>query len=437
MWTPALATAAIVTLGSSAATAPNPARSVLLTDAVQSHGARCLDGSPQRFWLQESQSTNPVNRSKWYFHLMGGGACVGMEACTSRAYDPSQCYRGSSSVACFNNNSDREPGKPFEEEMDFLDVPCINGARWGGGLLMQSPISNPLTHDWNKIEMQYCDGNSYAGNQETVSNVSFGGRSNLPLYFRGKRNVDAVVDYLKEHHALESATHFVLSGDSAGGIAAYWHADYFSRVLPKTKVLSVPDSGFFISYVDCANCTDKAVPNTEEAEWYAAINASAGLDQSCIATAKAAGVAWNTACLLPEKVAPHVSTPLFVMNSRFDAANSVKPSTDANFNAHGSFQLDVMRKTVFADKKNAGFVTSCHEHCGQWATGQVEKALPGAWMGHSDYNVTIRGVTAGPAVDEWAKASWEGHALLESERVRVQAAHFPCESCCNGGDPQR
>ena len=163
------ATAALALLGDSASAAPAPspnrARSVLLTDAVQTHGARCLDGSPQRIWLQESQSPNVANRSKWYFHFMGGGACIGMEECTQRAYDPAQCYRGSSSVTCFNNNSDTQPGKPFKEEMDFLDVPCINGARWGGGLLVQSPVSNPLTHDWNKIEMQYCDGNSYAGDQ--------------------------------------------------------------------------------------------------------------------------------------------------------------------------------------------------------------------------------------------------------------------------------
>ena len=158
---------------------------------------------------------------------MGGGECVGMEDCAARAYDPSQCYRGSSSVACFNNNSDREPGKFFKEEMDFLDVPCINGARWGGGLLVQSPASNPLAHDWNKVEMQYCDGNSYSGDQAEPSTVSYGGRSGLPLYFRGKRNVDAVVDYLKAHHGLGGATHFVLGGDSAGGIATYWHANHF------------------------------------------------------------------------------------------------------------------------------------------------------------------------------------------------------------------
>ena len=30
--------------------APNLAQTILLTDAVETHGARCLDGSPQRLW---------------------------------------------------------------------------------------------------------------------------------------------------------------------------------------------------------------------------------------------------------------------------------------------------------------------------------------------------------------------------------------------------
>ena len=80
------------------APAPNMARSVLLTDYVQSHGARCLDGSPQRIWLQLA-APGSANASKWYFHFMGGGWCESTASCTSRAYDPAQCYRGSSSEA--------------------------------------------------------------------------------------------------------------------------------------------------------------------------------------------------------------------------------------------------------------------------------------------------------------------------------------------------
>eukprot|EP01045_Picozoa_sp_COSAG04_P036278 COSAG04_NODE_8761_length_933_cov_1.569544_1_plen_93_part_10 len=67
-----------------------------------------------------------------------------------------------------------------------------------------------------------------------------------------------------------------------------------------------------------------------------------------------------------------VSAPLFAMNSRFDAANRVSPATDANYNAHGAFQLDVLRRTVFSDPKNGGFITSCHEHC---VSGTVDTPL--------------------------------------------------------------
>ena len=109
---------------------PNLAHTVLLVDEVQTHGARCLDGSPQRLWY--SPATSAVNASKFYIHLMGGGWCESMESCTARGYSPDDCYRGSSNVSCFDSNGDNV-GKPFNETMDWRDIPCINGARWGGG----------------------------------------------------------------------------------------------------------------------------------------------------------------------------------------------------------------------------------------------------------------------------------------------------------------
>jgi hypothetical protein len=424
--------------------APNLARSILLTDAVES-GARCLDGSPQRLWLQESPSRSERNRSKWVFHFMGGGECIGLDDCADRAYTPDQCYRGSSNVSCFNANSDREPGKPFNETMDFAHIPCINGARWGGGLLLNEPAVNPLTWDWNKVEMHYCDGNSYAGDNVTAARAPPSSpHAGKPLHFRGARNVEAALTYLRAHHGLGDATHVVLGGDSAGGTATFWRADYFASALPRAQVLAVPDSGFFISYAGCApnasdpvarfNCTGPPSPwdNAARRAWYggrAGINASAaGLDASCVA---AHGADFAARCLLPEDVAPHVSTPLFVMNSRYDAAEELRPATPENVNARGEFQLGVLRRAVLAQPRNAAFITSCHEHCGQWAAGQTDSAAPG----HADFNVTIGGVAAGSAVAAWARSRWHGTPLPFSQRVRVQRASYPCDSCCAGGDP--
>jgi hypothetical protein len=128
---------------------PNLATSVLLTEAAESKGARCLDGSPQRFWLQDAPQGS-VNASKWIFRFMGGGWCGSLKACAGS-------YFGSSNESCFNSNTglDCYVGKNFSEQMDFRDIPCIDGARWGGGLLMGEPKTNPLAHDWNKAEMAY------------------------------------------------------------------------------------------------------------------------------------------------------------------------------------------------------------------------------------------------------------------------------------------
>mmetsp|Transcript_148035 Transcript_148035/g.260947 ORF Transcript_148035/g.260947 Transcript_148035/m.260947 type:complete len:427 (-) Transcript_148035:60-1340(-) len=415
----ALSLAAAIPKAGSAHLRPNLAQSILLNDAVHTHGARCLDGSPQRIWLQRSQSASAANRSKWYFHFMGGGWCRSEPECIQRAYDPKQCYRGSSSLDCFNANDDLEPGKTFNETMDFRNVPCINGARWGGGLLMNTPETNPLTHDWNKVEIVYCDGGSYAGNQGEVSRVSYGGRDDLPLYYRGQRNLDATIDYLVKHEGLGDATHFLVSGDSAGGLATIWHADYFRTLLPKASVLAVPDSGFFYG--------DASKPAWPAAlRWMAeTMNFTAGLDRSCVEAATKAGVSPATACTLPEDVMPFVEVPTFVLNSRFDPALRSFADNSPSFAEVGDHLLSKVKSSALRSQRNAAFITACSEHCGQWAQGQI---LPG----HNDFNVTIDGWTAASAVDAWAGSLWSGSPF--PRQLWLQNASYPCKTCCSGGD---
>lgn len=52
-------------------------------------------------------------------------------------------------------------------------------------------------------------------------------------------------------------------------------------------------------------------------------------------------------------------------------------------------------------KKNGAFITGCHEHCGQWAQGQI--AGP-----NSDFNATIDSTTAPFAVQAWYEANKAG-----------------------------
>lgn len=63
------------------------------------------------------------------------------------------------------------------------------------------------------------------------------------LYFRGFRNLEAILADLVARRALKNATDLVLTGCSAGGLAAYLHADYIAALVPNATVIAAPDSG--------------------------------------------------------------------------------------------------------------------------------------------------------------------------------------------------
>ncbi len=283
--------------------------SILLNDP-DPDGARCLDGSPPRIWLHLAEPGS-ANRSKWAWHFQGGGWCESEESCTERAFGKTQCMLGSSREECFNDNGCNV--EHFKPVMNFLDLPAVNGARWGGGLLNSSAATNPLSHDWNKVIMMYCDGGSYSGNNATAVPVWWNGTQRL-IHYRGARNLNFALETLAKDHGMGDATDVLISGDSAGGLASYWHADRFASAFPKAFVATVPDSGFFIG-----DSTKPAWPSA--LQWIAeAMNSTAGLDTSCVHAAAQRGVTPGKACTLPEDVAPHISVPLFTMNSKYDPA---------------------------------------------------------------------------------------------------------------------
>lgn len=90
--------------------------------------------------------------------------------------------------------------------------------------------SNPL---------QYCDGTSFTS--DLAEPATYNGTE---LYFRGFRNLQAVITDLLANHGLDRATDVIVGGDSAGGLATWIHTDYFaSRIPPTARIVGLPDSG--------------------------------------------------------------------------------------------------------------------------------------------------------------------------------------------------
>ena len=88
------------------------------------------------------------------------------------------------------------------------------------------------------------------------------------------------------------------------------------------------------------------------------MNSTAGLDASCVAAAAQRGDTPGAACTLPEDVAPHISVPVFTMNSKYDPALisiSTAVKTPAAVNGeHFLLLCDACRSSLRSDK--FGFV---------------------------------------------------------------------------------
>jgi hypothetical protein len=178
--------------------------------------ALCLDGSPAVYYLSRGS-----NASSFLFFLEGGGWCQTLSECAERA----KTNLGSSTS--------------YAPTLDLSTInapPSQRGGECNGhDAFDRNASANPLFATWNFVYVPYCDGASFAGDNESAS-----------LFFRGKAIREAVVADLRATAGLSEATHVVVSGCSAGGAAVYFHADWFADQLPHATTRAMPDSGWFL-----------------------------------------------------------------------------------------------------------------------------------------------------------------------------------------------
>jgi hypothetical protein len=164
--------------------------------------------------------------------------------------------------------------------------------------------------------MYYCDGVSFSGDNTDPVSVPDGKVS--PIFFRGKRLLDANLASLMQTRGLRAATAVVLRGHSAGGLATYLHADYVRSKLPATLgfYAAVPDAGFFLDherYVP-AGLGERHFGMEMRITW-ALANANGSFNAACVAAHRTT----PSDCIFPQNFAQHLATPLHVTQSQYDA----------------------------------------------------------------------------------------------------------------------
>jgi hypothetical protein len=314
----------------------------------------------------------------------------------------------------------------------------------GEGVLSSDPQVNPDFHTWNAIHFNYCDGGSYAGNADEP--VVYNGAK---LWFRGRRNLDAYIDSLNDL-GLSQATHVLVAGCSAGGLATYLHADYVASRMPTSAVVkAMPISGFFLDYESVVNGT--SVYGTQLRNVFSFMNCSGSVNQGCIA----ANAGNEDRCMFAQWTWPHVQTPIMPMNSLYDSWSlqciltaTLAPEQCAaapgwgpcfqkspagctadqvhDVKLFGNTMLSLFASApTFAAPSNGVFLDSCIGHCESDNSDIDGPQRLGAWSGMS-----IRGIDATTAIGNWYFERVPPGQSLHIDCLLNDDAPYACNPTC-------
>eukprot|EP00035_Acanthoeca_spectabilis_P008138 m.149094 g.149094 ORF g.149094 m.149094 type:complete len:429 (-) comp14225_c0_seq2:181-1467(-) len=287
------------------AAAPTPScgegcRRWVFPDAVTTHGARCLDGSPPALYHRPGRGTDASN-----FLVYANGGCWCYDFNQSDTSDITNCllrsqtYLGSSD-ARFNPDS----GPPTTQD------------NMSGGIMSTNCSANPQFCNWSVVFLVYCDGSSWSSDREAPHVVN-----GTQIWSRGLRNLHALWDRMltpAKYNAttmgvdLSAARRIVVTGASAGGFATFYHCDRVRAMIPSSiPTHCVPDCGF---WPESQTAQGRAVWKGSMEAMVELHSAVGGLDSSCVA----AHPADPSYCAHPVNLVPYITTPIFISSSLYD-----------------------------------------------------------------------------------------------------------------------
>ncbi|CAH9071524.1 unnamed protein product [Cuscuta epithymum] len=157
-------------------------------------------------------------------------------------------------------------------------------------------------YNWNRMFVPYCDGSSFTGNKEAVDPVT-------NVTYRGFRIFEATMDDLLSK-GMKHAQNAILSGGSAGGLAAMIHCDRFRDLLPITaRVKCLAIASYFVHEAHLNGSKQF------EATFQGLISlhgSSKALPPLCTSRMS------PDLCFFPQYFLPTIRTPVFIAMSSFD-----------------------------------------------------------------------------------------------------------------------
>ncbi|XP_015874830.3 pectin acetylesterase 12 [Ziziphus jujuba] len=355
-----------------------------LIHGANGKGAVCLDGTLPGYHLHRGYGSGA---NSWLIQLEGGGWCNSIRNCVYRK----TTRRGSSNF--------------MEKQIAFT------------GILSNKPEENPDFFNWNRVKLRYCDGASFTGDSEHKA---------AGLQFRGQRIWLAAMEDLMSK-GMRYAKNALLSGCSAGGLAAILHCDEYRNFFPRTtRVKCLSDAGLFLDAVDVSG--GRTLRNI-----YSGVVGLQGVRNNL------PRICTNhldpTSCFFPQNLISGVRTPLFVLNAAYDSwqiqSSLAPPSADPHGYWHDcrlnhakcsisqlkflqGFRNQMLNsiKQFSVSRQNGLFINSCFAHC------QSERQ--DTWF--ADNSPVLGNKPIALAVGDW---------YFDRAGVKDIDCPYPCDNTCH------
>ncbi|XP_013702401.2 pectin acetylesterase 2-like [Brassica napus] len=345
--------------------------------------AVCLDGSPAGYHFHPGSGSGAKN---WLVHLEGGGWCSDTESCE------------------YSKRTSHGSSKHMEKKIPFT------------GILSDKASENPDFYNWNRVKVRYCDGGSFMGDNEN---------KDAKLQFRGKPIWTSVMTDLLVN-GMEHAKQGLLSGCSAGGLAAIFQCDDFkSSLFSSTRVKCLSDAGFFVDATDVSGDRSLRQLYTDVIEFQSITN---NLPNDCLNRLN------PTSCFFPQNLINQVKTPLFILNAAYDSWQIQESLTSKSADPTGSWadctfniaKCNASQIKFFQEfrthmvnllggfkeqRKNGVFLNSCFSHC------QTESH--DTW--YSKNSPSVKNKRIAVAVGDW---------FFERGGAKFIDCPYPCDKTC-------
>ena len=230
---------------------------------------------------------------------------------------------------------------------------------------------------------------------------------NTTLWFRGHRNLIAILDDLLYNKGMMKATDIIVGGCSSGGLAVFLNIDFISEYIvektgnSKINIMGLADSGFFYNYEAQANFSD--------AMRYLYNSQNMTINKYCIEQYGDNKDEYFN-CIYAQNITPFIKTKIFSSQSQYDDWQIYCDLNNENETLINEYGANITKAYMSnftetsVNDNHCGYLSSCRYHCG--------------W--HNVYNITV------------GQAMYDFYYGKNTKNLYFDNESYPCtNNCCN------